>query len=148
MTAAMHLPRLFPHVRAAVEQAAGDPHVWETDIEASREQARAESARELREDVAEVVDNDAGGVRCRLYRPAPAGAGVIVHLHGGGFVFHDIDVQDSSARRLANRSGLAVLSVEYRRPPEHPFPAARDDVDVVLSWLAHGGHAPDLSGPG
>ena len=62
--------------------------------------------------------------------------GVVVHLHGGGFVFHDLDVHDASARRLANRTGLAVLSVDYRRPPEHRFPAAPDDVDTVLGWLA------------
>ena len=55
--------------------------------------------------------------------------------HGGGFVFNDIDVHDAAVRRLANRSGMAVLSVDYRRPPEHKFPAAPDDVDTVLRWL-------------
>ncbi len=138
---------LFPHVKAVVDQMAGDPPVWETDIKASREAARAEAAGQPREGVAEVVDIDVDGVRCRLYRPASANSGVIVHLHGGGFVFHDIDVHDATARALANRSGIAVLSVDYRRPPEHPFPAAPDDVDVVLSWLASSGHAHDLSGP-
>ena len=72
-----------------------------------------------------------------------------MHLHGGGFVFHDVDVHDPSARRLANRSGMAVLSVDYRRPPEHRFPAAPDDVDTVLAWLdregdAHGLRRPDV----
>jgi len=144
---------LFPQARSAVEQAAGDPPVWEVDIAASRQQARDEAARLAGEDLAEVVDLDADGVRCRLYRPAPetasssSGAGVIVHLHGGGFVFHDIDVHDAISRRLANRSGLSVLSVDYRRPPEHRFPAAPDDVDVVLAWLASAGQAHDLTGP-
>ena len=63
-------------------------------------------------------------------------------LHGGGFVFHDIDVYDAPARRLANRSGLAVLSVDYRRPPEHRFPAAPDDVDTALG-LARPAHAAE-----
>jgi acetyl esterase len=138
---------LFPQASASVEQAASDPPVWEVDIEASRKQARDEAARQPREDVAEVVDIDADGVRCRLYRPAAAAAGVIVHLHGGGFVFHDIDVHDAVTRRLANRAGLAVLSVDYRRPPEHRFPAAPGDVDVVLAWLAHDGQAHGLTGP-
>lgn len=80
----------------------------------------------------------AHGVACRLYRPVGADA-LVLHLHGGGFVFHDIDVHDAAARRLANRSGMAVLSVDYRRPPEHPFPAAPDDVDAVLEWLATSG---------
>jgi acetyl esterase len=70
-----------------------------------------------------------------------------VHLHGGGFVFHDVDVHDASARRLANRSGMAVLSVDYRRPPEHRFPAAPDDVDTVLAWLDREGDAHGLPGP-
>jgi len=74
-------------------------------------------------------------VPCRLYRPAGARPGVVVHLHGGGFVFHDVDVHDASARRLANRTGLAVLSVDYRRPPEDPFPAAPDDVSTAVRWL-------------
>jgi acetyl esterase len=70
-----------------------------------------------------------------------------VHLHGGGFVFNDIDVHDATARRVANRTGMAVLSVDYRRPPEHPFPAAPDDVDSVLEWLAREGAALELDLP-
>ena len=61
-----------------------------------------------------------------------------LHLHGGGFVLNDVEVHDAAARRLANRSGLRVLSVDYRRPPEHRFPAAPDDVDTVLAWLERG----------
>jgi acetyl esterase len=90
-----------------------------------------------------VREVDADGVRCRLYRPDDATVGVVVHVHGGGFVFHDVDVHDASARRLANRSGMSVLSVDYRRPPEHPFPAAPDDVSTVVRWL----EGADLPGP-
>ena len=46
------------------------------------------------------------------------------------------------ARMLANRAGVAVLSVDYRRPPEHRFPAAPDDVDTVLTWLARSAAGP------
>ncbi len=70
--------------------------------------------------------------------------GLIVHLHGGGFVFNDIDVHDAACRRFANRAGLPVLSVDYRLAPEHPFPAARDDVDAALAWLDR---QDDLPGP-
>jgi acetyl esterase len=134
---------LHPQARAAVAAYAAELSVTDPafDIEAARVQARELAAAGEREPVDEVVDLDADGVPCRLYRPGGAD-GVIVHLHGGGFVFNDIDVHDASARRVANRSGMAVLSVDYRRPPEHPFPAARDDVDAVLAWLAREG--PDL----
>ncbi len=140
---------LFPHVRRAVEAAAGETPVHDPsfDIQAARAQARELAAREPREPVAEVRDVDAGGVRCRLYVPEGAAAGVVVHLHGGGFVMHDVEVHDNAARRLADRCGLAVLSVDYRRPPEHRFPAAPDDVDTVLAWLdAHAG-TEGIAGP-
>jgi acetyl esterase len=138
---------LFPDARRAVEAAVGEPEVWESDVEASRREARRAAATAPREEVAEVRDVDADGVPCRLYRPAGAAPGVVVHLHGGGFVFHDVEVHDPAARRLANRVGCAVLSVDYRRPPEHRFPAAPDDVDAVLGWLDREGAAQGLAGP-
>jgi acetyl esterase/lipase len=135
---------LTPQARAALEAAAGEVPVHDPafDLAGSRRQARALAAELSREDVARVRDVDAGGVPCRLFVPADADAGVVVLLHGGGFVFHDIDVYDVPARRLANRSGMAVLSVDYRRPPEHRFPAAPDDVDTVLAHLER--HAAEL----
>ncbi len=141
---------LYPQARAALAEARADGGLplWhpDFDIAASRRQAREEAAHEPREPVADVRDVDAGGVPCRLYRPGDAGDGLLVHLHGGGFVFHDVEVHDSLARRLANRTGRAVLSVDYRRPPEHRFPAAPDDVDTVLRWVD--GAGAGLVGPG
>ncbi len=131
---------LYPEARRAVAEAARSKPVWaaDFDIAAARAEARALALAEEREDVAEVFDIDAAGVGCRVYRPAGAAdrPGVVVHLHGGGFVFHDVEVHDAAARRLANRSGLTVVSVDYRLAPEHPFPAAPDDVDRVLAHLA------------
>jgi len=137
---------LHPQARAAVEAAAGTLQAFEPgfDIAADRERARAEAAAADREEVAAVRDVDAGGVPARLYTPDPVEPGVVVHLHGGGFVFHDIDVHDALARRLANRSRLRVLSVDFRRAPEARFPAAIEDVDTALDWL---GAQPDLAGP-
>ena len=152
---------LYPEARKAVELAALDTPVWADgyDVAAARDANRAAALAEPPEDVAEVVDLDADGVPVRLYRPdagtevraqrASQGAdpGVLVHLHGGGFVFHDVDVHDRPCRRLANRLNLAVLSVDYRLAPEHRFPAARDDVDSVLRWLDHRGAGLGLQGP-
>ena len=116
------------------------------DVAAARDANRAFALQEQPEDVAEVVDLDADGVRVRLFRPAGADPGLLVHVHGGGFVFHDVEVHDRPCRRLANRLGMAVLSVDYRLAPEHRFPAAPDDVDTVLAWLDHAG--ADLSRAG
>jgi acetyl esterase len=149
---------LFPEARRALELAASDPPVWEDgyDVRAARAEATAAGLAERREDVAAAVDVDADGVPCRLYLPAVAAdvtpaEGLVLHLHGGGFVFHDLEVHDASARRLANRSGLAVLSIDYRKPPEHRFASAPDDVDTVLAWLERGPAlseaGPRLAGP-
>jgi acetyl esterase len=134
---------LHPQARAAVAAYAEEMSVFDSrfDLEAARAAERELAAAEPREPVAEVLDLEADGVPCRLYRPEGADA-LVVHLHGGGFVFHDLDTHDAAARRLANRAGMAVLSVDYRRAPEHRFPAAPDDVDTVLAWLA--GEAPGL----
>jgi acetyl esterase len=111
-----------------------DPGFGAADIAAMRREQGAAAAAEEHEPVDRVEDVDADGVPCRLHRPDDAQR-VLLFLHGGGFVFGDLDTHDAHARRLANRTGSAVLAVDYRRPPEHPFPAAPDDVDTVLAWL-------------
>ena len=135
---------LFRESRAALALGAADTPVWTEgyDIEAARATNRDAALDEPREDVADVTDLDADGVPVRLYRPEGPRAGVLVHLHGGGFVFHDVEVHDASARRLANRTGLAVLSVDYRLAPEHPAPTAHDDAYAAYLWALSQGYQP------
>ncbi len=130
---------LHPQSVAALElwaqgPSVADPGFGPADIAAQRAEALAAAAVEPLEQVDRVEDVDADGVPCRLYVPDGAQR-TIVFLHGGGFVFGEVATHDGQARRLANRTGSAVLAVDYRRPPEHPFPAAPDDVDTALSWL-------------
>ncbi|WP_139977848.1 alpha/beta hydrolase fold domain-containing protein [Nocardioides litoris] len=131
---------LYPDARAAVAASADDVPVHDPrfDVAAARAEGRAQAAQEPREDVAEVADVDLGGVPCRRYRPAGARPGTVVHLHGGGFVLNDVEVHDAAARRLADRAGRAVVSVDYRLAPEHPYPAAVHDVDAVVAALGSG----------
>jgi acetyl esterase len=140
---------LFPEARAALDRSAGETPVFAPgyDVAAARAQARREAAAQPREDVEQVTDVDADGVPCRLYRPAGAVPGTVLHLHGGGFVLNDVEVHDAAARRLANRVRRAVVSVDYRLAPEHPFPAAPDDVDTVLGWWDRTAAEHGLSGP-
>lgn len=127
---------MYPEVRAAVAADTTPDHRAEGfDLAAYRDTVRAANLALPREDVAEVTEVDADGVPSRLFVPADAVNGVIVHLHGGGFVLNDIDVHDAVCRRLANRSRRRVLSIGYRKPPEHRFPAANEDVDTALGWL-------------
>ena len=85
-----------------------------------------------------VVDVDADGVPCRLYATR-ADAPVLVYVHGGGWSFGSIETHDRFCRRIADRSSCAVLSVGYRLAPEHPFPAALDDVAAALGYLRREG---------
>jgi acetyl esterase len=75
-------------------------------------------------------------VPARLYRPHAGPTAIVVYLHGGGWVIGDLDTHDRACRRLAATSGVAVLAVDYRRAPEHPFPAAVDDAIAALRWVA------------
>jgi acetyl esterase len=81
-------------------------------------------------DLAEVRDAVLDGVPVRLYRPPTASARVLpvlVYLHGGGWVIGDRDTHDVLCRQLSIGACCAVVSVDYRLAPEHPFPAALED---------------------
>ena len=74
----------------------------------------------------------------RIYEPAGAGPfPVIVYYHGGGFVVATIDTYDESARALCNGVNAIVVSVEYRKAPEAPFPAARVDAIDAYRWVTN-----------
>ncbi|MGW1865878.1 alpha/beta hydrolase [Streptomyces mauvecolor] len=80
-------------------------------------------------------------VPVRIYRPREA-QGTLIWLHGGGFVMGDVETEHPWAARIAEASGVVVISVGYRLAPENPFPAAPDDAYAVLTWAA--GHAAEL----
>ncbi|MEV0668327.1 alpha/beta hydrolase [Actinomadura luteofluorescens] len=83
------------------------------------------------------VDGPAGPIPARLYRPAWDGpAPALVYLHGGGWVLGDVESYDPVARALAMASGVAWVSIGYRRPPEDPFPAALHDTVAAVRWVA------------
>lgn len=85
--------------------------------------------------VHEIRDIQAGSIPCRLYRPsANTDLGLLVFFHGGGWVIGDLNSHDGVCRSLANKSGHAVLSVDYRLAPEHKFPAAFDDCVAAVKW--------------
>jgi len=86
-------------------------------------------------DIDHVEDFDANGVPVRLYRPAsPTPLPLLVFLHGGGWMFGDLDTHDAMTRHLSAASGCAVLGVGYRLAPEHKFPAGLDDAMTAFDW--------------
>jgi acetyl esterase len=96
------------------------------------------------EPVAEVHERVAPtGVPVRLYVPERHDrAGTLLFFHGGGWVVGTLDTFDATCRTLANRSGMTVVSVDYRLAPEHRYPAALDDCLGVAEWVAGGGLSP------
>ncbi|MEQ6289408.1 alpha/beta hydrolase fold domain-containing protein [Vogesella sp. GCM10023246] len=75
-------------------------------------------------------------VAVRIYHPAPDEARpVLVFCHGGGHMAGSVSSYDPICRRLAASSGHIVVAVEYRLAPENPYPAALDDVALVLRQL-------------
>jgi len=82
----------------------------------------------------------------RLYAPSTAALPVLLYLHGGGFVIGGLETHDSLCRQLALRSGAAVVALDYRLAPEHPFPVAVEDSWSAMDWLAHHGHTIGLDG--
>jgi acetyl esterase/lipase len=61
--------------------------------------------------------------------------GIYLHLHGGGWVLGGADMQDPMLERIADNTGQAVVSVEYRLAPEHPYPDGPDDCEAAALWL-------------
>ena len=67
---------------------------------------------------------------------------VMLYLHGGGYVLGSLNTHRSLVGSLAQRCGINVLTVNYRKAPDHPFPAALDDALRAYRWLLRQGHAP------
>lgn len=104
-------------------------------LPAMRAQMRAMGDAFSRPDDVMREEHRCGAVPLRLYRPAAAaGDALLVFLHGGGWMFGDLDTHDAMVARIAAEAGCAVLAVGYRLAPEHPFPAGLDDCDAAFTW--------------
>jgi acetyl esterase/lipase len=90
----------------------------------------------LRNDVAHVrtIPGPAGDIPLRIFTPDNA-RGVYFHIHGGGWTIGGAHHQDPLLWELATRCQVAVVSVEYRLAPEHPYPAGPDDCEAAALWL-------------
>ena len=92
-----------------------------------------------RVDDLDVPVRDGSTIRVRFYQPfepdwtQPAPA--LLFMHGGGFVVGDVDTHDALCRVFARDAQCMVLSVDYRRAPEHKFPTAVEDAFDALQWV-------------
>jgi acetyl esterase len=133
---------LHPQARALLVQVeeAGLPRLNElSPVEARAQVAAMTELVGPGPDVARVenfaLPTRAGEIEARRYSPHDPAA-TIVWVHGGGWVICDLESHDAMCRRLALESGCQVVAFDYRRAPEHPFPAPLEDSWDALQWVA------------
>ena len=103
--------------------ASGLPPLHELTPEQARAAGAELAARPVeRPEMARVQDVELDGPRARVLVPRESARGVIVYYHGGGWVTGGIESYDTLGRRLAARTGCAVVLVGYRLAPEHRYP--------------------------
>ena len=142
---------LDPGTAALLELIAssGYPPMWESTPEDARKGFRAMTVDWVKPEdvipVGEVRELTVADRPARLYLPEGAGPWpTLVYLHGGGFVIGDLDTHDQTCRQICRDAETAVLAVDYRLAPEHPFPAAVDDAVAAVRWAAE--HKAELGG--
>jgi acetyl esterase len=131
-----------------MRKASNMPEVWECTPEELRQNVDSRVALSgKREEVAsyEQRNEEIGGrvLHLRVFRPAVGKPlPCIVFYHGGGWVHNTLEIYEASLRMLANRSGHTIVAVEYRKAPEHPYPAPLDDCWDTVCWCRE--HAEEL----
>ena len=153
----MAMTALDPQARTFLDEAnaAGGAPPWEVPVARLRADFAAfmESINIPRAPVARLEDRDLSGphgpIPLRVYWPRVDGAGadalpVLVHFHGSGFVLGGLDGHDVLCRTLCNQADCIVVAVDYRKAPEHKFPAGIDDSWAATEWVAS--HAHELHG--
>lgn len=132
---------------------AGRPPLWEGTPQDARDGHAAmgpmsgpgPEVHDVREEKIATYDGDE--IRLKILTPSAQPRGIVLFIHGGGFVIGDIDHQyDAVGRDLANRTDCTVVLVNYRKAPEHPFPAAVEDSWSALEWVDQ--HRSELAADG
>jgi len=119
---------------------------WVTGAEASRAARRRGDGpfpapvMSPRAQTRSIPGKDGNSIALRIIIPDRP-RGVYLHIHGGGWVIGGADMQDPKLERIADNTGLAAVSVEYRLAPEHPYPAGPDDCEAAALWLARNAKA-------
>jgi acetyl esterase len=84
------------------------------------------------------IPSRGGPLRIRIYRPYDTGAGpqpVMIYFHGGGMSMGSLEQYEGLCQRMSAKSGVTIVSVDYRLTPEHHFPAPLEDAYDALTWV-------------
>ncbi len=107
-------------------------------------QGDAEAVGEISDETIAVAG---GKIPVRIYRPTGAGPHpVMMYFHGGGFVFGDLGIVDKVCRTWCNAAQAAIVSVGYRKAPEHTYPTAAEDCYAATSWTVENAKRLGLDG--
>lgn len=145
------LSRIDPALREAAERV-GVVEFSADSLAAEREQANRTAAERaagvdpggVGVETRSIPGPDGGQLDIRLYRGAGTSAlPLVIYAHGGGFVTGNLDTDHPHCVELARDSGTLVVSVDYRLAPEHPAPAALQDVEAALRYAVE--HAAELN---
>jgi acetyl esterase len=124
----------------AAAENAGDRPLWEMSAPEAREATSGldelygpgPEMHDARDH--QVAGEDGQEFTVRVLLPSPSPTAVVVYYHGGGWVLENLAGYDTLGRQLAEKTGAAVVLVEYRKAPEHPFPVPVDDAWAGLKW--------------
>lgn len=144
----MHADEPHPELQAFIAETEDRPSFHEMGVEAARTVAdevfAVETPRPVGEVIDRTIDGPGGDLSLRIYLPEADGPHpVTTFFHGGGFVAGSLDSVDQLSRALADEAETAVVSVDYRLAPDHPFPAAVKDAFAATAWVADNAGAFD-----
>lgn len=135
---------LKPHVQAFLDQLALIPKKpieeytvaeWREGLEKSIEAFGAPLTPIHKVEDITIPGADGHRIPLRLYTPHESVSGIWFYTHGGGWMKGSVAAYDTHLREMSNRLGIAILSVDYRLSPEHPFPRGHQDVFDAYVWM-------------
>ncbi|CAB4334174.1 unannotated protein [freshwater metagenome] len=125
----------------ADQKSAGLPQAWEAPLSEIRKLTQGRVAvtgkpEAIYSVINRFIPGPTADLPIRIYRPTDdQNAPALIYYHGGGWVMGFLDIYDASLHRLANQSGSVIISVNYQKAPEHPFPIPFDDCYASLLWV-------------
>ncbi|HEY6262181.1 MAG TPA: alpha/beta hydrolase [Nitrospiraceae bacterium] len=143
--AALHSLKPKPIQSLSAEEARNQPTIADAVLDVLDGQGQSTAPQPVGKIQNRSIPGPGGPIPIRVYTPHGIGPfPIVVYYHGGGWVIATIDTYDASARALCNAANAIVVSVEYRKAPEHRFPAAHEDAYAAYDWMRK--HGQDING--
>jgi acetyl esterase len=128
-----------PHAHAYLSALSPAPPRAFTDVTKLRVRRELSDPSPYRVRSSDVLLPSPSGLPARTYHPTDrVPQATVLYLHGGGWALGDLEINDHVCRYLAERSGLALISLDYPLAPEHPYPAALDASTMAATMIAEG----------